>query len=165
MKRRTRLAFVVAVLAVAPVTAGCGSGKNAVTAQEQAAIDGSQASLGDLRIRDLYAAAPPVDSYAVGADIPIYLSVANIGTTDDALLSASSQLGTVELGGAGVFQIKTGELTSFKPGGSYLLLRGIKRDLRASSSIPLTLTFAQAGSIDVQAPIALPSQPPSPTPS
>jgi copper(I)-binding protein len=48
--------------------------------------------------------------------------------------------------------------TVLQPGAAHLILRGVKRKLRAGDSVPLTLRFANAGSRDVV--VRLLDQPP-----
>ena len=48
-------------------------------------------------------------------------------------------------------EIPAGGALEFKPGGSHVMLMGLKQVLAEGQSIPLTLTFAKAGTIKVEA--------------
>lgn len=96
MKGRPRLALVTALLTLAPLTAGCGAGLNAETLREGSTIDGANAQTGDLRIRNGFLAAPQQSiQFPAGSDIPIYVSVSNIGDQADTLTEVTSPLGQV----------------------------------------------------------------------
>ncbi|MFQ5784315.1 MAG: copper chaperone PCu(A)C [Alphaproteobacteria bacterium] len=47
-------------------------------------------------------------------------------------------------------EIDPGEPTILKPGGLHIMLMGLEKPLLKGESFPLTLTFEQAGSIDVE---------------
>lgn len=162
--------LAAAVLALAPLTAGCGAGNDAETLREATTIDGSSGSVGDLRLRNIHAPGPESGSaYPTGSNIPIYLSVVSISSTGsaDALVSATSPMGTVTVlpagpssipspspsaaGSGGQVPIPAGQAVSFGPGGPSLLLSATSKPVAAGSFVPVTLTFAQAGSVNVQA--------------
>ncbi len=49
----------------------------------------------------------------------------------------------------GGLKIPPGGTVELKPGGYHLMLTGLKHDLKEGGQIPLTLTFARAGNVDV----------------
>ncbi|OHV81514.1 copper chaperone PCu(A)C [Rhizobium sp. LCM 4573] len=96
-----------------------------------------------------------------------YFTVKNNGGEDDVLVSASSSIaGTVELHememqgqvmkmrkletGIPVPAGKTVELT---PGGLHLMFIKVKEPFKQGASVPLTLTFEKAGSVDLVLPV------------
>jgi periplasmic copper chaperone A len=106
-----------------------------------------------------YARATPPGATAGGA----YLSIENGGSAPDTLLAARSPAaGMVEIhemsmdGNVmrmralpGGITIPAGGKVALAPGGYHIMLMDLKQPLAAGKSIPLTLVFAKAGSIDV----------------
>ncbi len=94
-----------------------------------------------------------------------YLSIKNNGSETDTLVSAASPLAaktqlhqTSNDGGVmkmrevdGGVAVAPGATVAFKPGSYHIMLLGLKQKLDDGQHIPLTLTFAKAGSIDVEA--------------
>ena len=165
-RRRARVAVVVAVLAAAPLAGGCAAGNDAQTLKEFTVIDGVNADLGELRVRNVHVEAPPEGIYSEGGDAPVYGAVVNIGTSDDRLVGVSSSAAqSADLvtgpGSAAItneLRIRAGGLISLSPTGSHAVLRGLRRALRPGQPVPVTFEFANAGSLTVQAPIQLPAE-------
>lgn len=80
-------ALVVCVL----VLSGCAAGKKAATSEETPAIDGTNASIGTLLLREV-AIAPPTNgpSYAQGANANLQLVIVNTGTVADSLTGVTT---------------------------------------------------------------------------
>ena len=93
-----------------------------------------------------------------------YLTLENKGGEADRLVSVSSPVAgsaqihqTTDEGGvmkmhevAGGIELTPGASVALKPGGYHIMLLDLKQKLEDGQRIPLTLTFAKAGSIDVQ---------------
>jgi copper(I)-binding protein len=93
-----------------------------------------------------------------------YATIVNRGAVPDRLISASSLVArSVELhemsmaGGVmrmramgGGAAIGAGKTLVLSPGGEHLMLIGPTRPLRAGEKVPLTLTFAHAGRVNVE---------------
>ncbi len=92
-----------------------------------------------------------------------YMTLANTGTTDDRLLSASSpaarsvQITAVSLGD-GVTRMRAvpdgltilaGATVAFRPGGFQLTLLGLKAPLRQGALVPATLRFQRGGTVRI----------------
>ena len=92
-----------------------------------------------------------------------YLTITNTGAEDDTLLSASSPVaGSVSLHetmmegstskmadtSEGVV-IPAGGTVMLEPGGLHLMFNDLKQRLIEQETVPVTLTFAKAGSIDI----------------
>ncbi len=106
-------------------------------------------------------ARPTAEGTKTGA---AYLLLTNKGTARDKLVSASSAVAgkvqihqTTDEGGimkmhevAGGIELAPGATVAFKPGGYHIMLLDLKETLDEGGHIPLTLTFAKAGSIDVE---------------
>lgn len=99
-----------------------------------------------------------------GASSAAYLTISNSGDAADRLVKVSSDVAAaVELHNNenkdGVMimtqlqsvDVPAGGTVEFDPGGMHMMLIGLKRDLKAGESVPITLQFAQAGDVAVQA--------------
>lgn len=116
--------------------------------------------IGDLEITEAFSRAT-LPNAPVGAG---YLTITNTGTTDDTLVSLTSPV-------AGVTQIHemkmegdvmkmtalgdglvipAGQSVTLAPGGFHLMFMDLKEPLVEGGKVPLTLTFATAGTIEVQ---------------
>jgi periplasmic copper chaperone A len=116
---------------------------------------------GDLTIVHPWAR-PTADGASMGA---AYLSIKNAGAAPDKLVSAASPVAEkVELHESreengvmtmrpveGGIEIAPGASQELKPGGYHIMLIGLKKRLQEDQTIPLTLTLANAGPIDVEA--------------
>ena len=106
-------------------------------------------------------ARPTAEGTQTGA---AYLFLTNKGTAPDKLVSTSSPVAgktqihqTTDEGGvmkmhevAGGIELAPGATVALKPGGYHIMLIDLKQKLDEGRHIPLTLTFANAGSIDVE---------------
>ena len=98
----------------------------------------------------------------------VYLTVHNRGTATDRLIAVSTPIAkraalhTHKMDNKGVMRMRPveaielaqGKTIALAPGGTHIMLMGLKYPLREGGTFPLTLTFAEAGSatiaIDVQ---------------
>jgi periplasmic copper chaperone A len=145
MRTFSRLAFMAALIAAA-TTAAC-----------------AQATKTSIVVADPYARATPAGAMS-GA---VYMTLDNKTNAADRLISASSnvaaQVQIHEMSMVnGVMQMRqladglpvpAGESVVLKPGGYHVMLIGLKRQLAAGETLPLTLTFEKAGNISVTVPI------------
>ena len=106
-------------------------------------------------------ARPTAEGTKAGA---AYLSLENTGSEPDSLVSVSSPAagktqihqttsegGVMKMRGVeGGVDLAPRATVAFKPGGYHIMLLGLKQKLDEGQHIPLTLTFAKAGSIDVE---------------
>lgn len=96
-------------------------------------------------------------------EIPVSLTVRNLGGKDDRLLAASSPLAEHVLlhvsrlvtgvrqmlpAAAGI-DIPAGATVGMEPGLAHVMLVGLRQDLVQGESFPLTLRFAQAGEVTI----------------
>jgi copper(I)-binding protein len=93
-----------------------------------------------------------------------YLTITNTGAVDDTLVSASSpvaaktQIHQMKLEGdvmkmsevEGGLDIPAGETVALTPGGRHIMFMDLTQALAEGSSVPLTLTFEKAGSVEVE---------------
>ena len=106
-------------------------------------------------------ARPTAQSVKIGA---AYLSLENKGNEADKLVSAASPVAgktqihkTTNEGGVtkmreagGGVDLAPGATLAFKPGSYHIMLLDLKQKLEEGQRIPLTLTFAKAGSINIE---------------
>jgi periplasmic copper chaperone A len=106
-------------------------------------------------------ARPTAEGTKAGA---AYLALENTGGEADSLVGVSSPVArqtqihqTTNDGGVmkmhqvqGGVALAPGVAVIFKPGGYHIMLLGLKQKLGEGEHVPLTLTFAKAGSIDVE---------------
>ena len=91
-----------------------------------------------------------------------YLTLTNTGSSPDRLISASSPAaekvqihthlmedGVMKMRALDGVDVDPGAPLEFKPGGLHIMLIGLKEPLKQGTSIPLTLTFKNAGSVQV----------------
>jgi periplasmic copper chaperone A len=117
--------------------------------------------VGDIEITDAWA---PATTGAKPTNSAAYMSLVDQGSKPDELIAASSAVAQkVELH---VFEVENGvygmhrvdaiviepgaAATILRPGGAHVMLEGLKRPLRAGETFPLTLTFKNAGTLNLQ---------------
>lgn len=126
-----------------------------------AAASGASAAdsvLGSLQILRPYARPTPPGATTGGA----YFSIRNTGRTADRLVAASSPVaakgeihemtmdgGIMRMRALPGVDLPAGATVDFVPGGFHLMLVELRRPLKAGERFPLRLTFAQAGSTDI----------------
>ncbi len=97
----------------------------------------------------------------------VYMTLGNTSDTADRLTAASSAVaGKVQIHEMAIVNgimtmrqlvdglaIPAGGSVTLKPGGYHVMLTGLKKRLIAGQTLPLTLTFAKAGTISITVPI------------
>lgn len=146
------------ILLASPVLAH-ETGDHAKTSAE-APAGGPVVTIGDLEITGAFSRAT-LPNAPVGAG---YLVITNKGTSDDTLVSASSRVaGSTQIHqmkmdgdvmkmselGAGLV-IPAGQSVTLAPGGFHIMFMQLKERLVEGTLVPLTLTFATAGTVDVE---------------
>jgi copper(I)-binding protein len=118
----------------------------------------------DYHIKDLTIFHPWARPAAEGQTGAVYLTIKNDGSEGDKVLSAESPAAAkVELHETreenGVMkmravkdgaEVKPGSSLEFKPGSYHLMLVGLKKPLEEGAMVPLTITLAKAGAINVE---------------
>jgi len=123
-------------------------------------------TLGDLVIGDVWAAETPGDA-KTGA---VYFKIANGGTQGDSLISVSTPVAAkAELHAHRIvgnnmqmrpimgIALAAKQTYTLKPGGTHVMLIGLKKPLNDGNRFPMTLLFKSAGSIKVNVRVGLPS--------
>jgi len=116
-----------------------------------------------IKVSEVWARATPASAKA-GA---IYLTASNSGTAADRLVSASTPAadktelhetvmdnGVMKMRPVKSLPIAAGKSLVLKPGGYHVMLTGLKAPLKEGDSVPLTLTFEKAGTMQVTAKVA-----------
>jgi len=121
---------------------------------------------GDIMIKDAYARSASPGA-ATGA---AFLHVMNTGAVEDRLIGAASpvaelvQLHTHEEDANGVmrmlhvqegFAVPAGGMLMLERGGKHVMLMGLTAPLVQGYMVPVTLTFEQAGEIEIEVPVDL----------
>jgi periplasmic copper chaperone A len=119
---------------------------------------------GDIEVAHPWAAATTETKLTNSA---VYMSLTDRGTSADELVAASSPVAQkvqlhvfgVENGVYGMHKVDAIAITPgaastvLRPGGAHVMLVSLTRPLRAGMTIPLTLTFQNAGSLTIEVPI------------
>lgn len=118
----------------------------------------------DVQVGNLVIETPWSRATPGGAKLGVgYLAVVNIGDKPDKLLAASSpiservEIHTTSMQGGvmrmrqieGGLELKAQEVTELKPGGAHLMFIGLKKPIAKGDALPVQLTFAIAGKVDV----------------
>ena len=145
---RWPFAAVVAVGMLAAIWFGV---REAFWPGEEAEGPPRSARAGDILLVNSYAEEPRGDWAAPGADLRVYAWLFNDGQRPDELLSVSSPIaGSVAVNGSSLpAELPPQEWLSFGPTGSYLVLDGLTRPVRAGRTLPITFVFAEAGTLRV----------------
>lgn len=156
-----RIPVVLPLLCAALVAGACGgrSGDVAPVATDAGPTIVAPPS-GGLTITDVWAPASP-GAVSTGA---VYLTVANSGDADDQLIAAySDRAGAVEIhqttnegGMVGMAKVDAvpvpaGGSATLAPGGTHVMLIDLTAPLTAGERFPVTLSFARAGVMTVDA--------------
>ncbi|EFL89508.1 copper chaperone PCu(A)C [Ahrensia sp. R2A130] len=125
---------------------------------------GETVKVGDLEIVGAWTRQTPPNAKVGGG----YLTVTNNGTTADRLIGGSANFaGRVEVHEMSVtdgimkmaelkdgLTIEPGATVQLKPGSFHLMFMEMKASPKEGDTVPVTLTFANAGEVTVQMPVA-----------
>lgn len=172
--RRTR--GLIAGLIVAGglvLTSACAAGQQAQTADAKPTLDGTQAQIGNIKLRGIAIVPPAGNSYPAGANARMRLVIANAGNRADNLTGVSSPAfagwssfnnalaATANIGGRQTVSVAPGSRASFgvPDTRSVLVLRASKKRIFPGTTVRITFTFARAGAVSVVVPIQISSPP------
>lgn len=98
-----------------------------------------------------------------------FMSLSNAGSDADQLIKASSPVaatvelhthamhdGVMHMSPVPAIEIPAGGKTVLQPGGLHIMLIDLKAPLKQGETIPLSLTFAKAGTVAVSVPVLAP---------
>ncbi len=175
LNRRTAVtaaALATCGLAVSVVLGGCSSGQVAQTATQEAAINGTSASAGNIDLRNVHLRAVQTSDYVEpGAEVELIFVAAN-GSPDvpDELVSITSDIGEVTLSGDSEVPVN-GVLSVGTPDGQLAALESTESADGAEATVDLvepitngltydfTFTFEENGQATVAVPISAGEQP------
>lgn len=115
-------------------------------------------TIGDISVEHAWSRA------SIGTDRPgvLYLEITNNGTTDDALTGLTTPAasmpmlhetvvtdGIASMPHAASVPVPAGQTVVLSPGGFHGMLMGLTNVLKEGETFPITLTFEQAGSLDI----------------
>lgn len=96
-----------------------------------------------------------------------YVTIVNHGLTPDRLIHAATPRadkvqfhqenddnGVMRMREMPAVDVGAGTSVTLKPGGTHIMMIGLKQQLKEGQTLPLTLEFEQAGKIELQVPIA-----------
>jgi copper(I)-binding protein len=163
--KAVRLRLIPAALGLGAVVAlaGCSAGQVTETDTQVAAVNGASGDVKDVAVRDATFTFPSDASfYPAGASAPMELMLANRGP-DDRLVSVSSPYAaSATVSGETTLPTDSalhalGGNDELNPGPSArtvkITLQGLKQQLGAGVTIPVTFTFEKAGQLTVQVPL------------
>jgi copper(I)-binding protein len=168
---RALRAATMGVLLLSPVAlSACSAGQVTQTATQERDKTGAQAQVGDITIRSAQLESPRGGSYEDGDDAELRIAIVNGGQDDDTLVGIEGE-------GFGEAEIRTSGATGASTGGSRdeieipadttvfvgeddatVTLTDLGGSLATGQYLDLTLTFENAGEIDVQVTVANPEE-------
>ena len=155
--RAPRRSLAAGVLAGALLLTGCGAGQDAQTYEPRANGDGDSVDggVGAIAIRHVSVRAPQIgQEYAAGQDALVDLTIINSGTSEDALVGASSpEAASVDIAGAPVPLVIAPRSTAER--GYNLVLRDLREELFTAEYVEITLEFREAGSVTLNVPVSI----------
>ena len=146
---------VAAVTALVPAVAGCEAGVSAPTQRWHQPTPGASATLDNIAISNVFVlGAPPRSSLAAGGSAGLFLAVTNDGSRPDTLLSISAPgtAGSVLMPGKGITVASRHSVLLQGPAPE-IVLQQLSRPLGGGQDIPVTLDFANAGSVTLRVPV------------
>ncbi|GAA1199862.1 copper chaperone PCu(A)C [Prauserella alba] len=165
MKRRM---IGAGIAGISLLVAGCGAGQITQTDTQVAGVNGGSSEVGDIAVRNAELAFPAnvePAAYLEGSDAEVVMSVINTGLQADELQSVTSDAAenVAITGETSVPADTTLAVGPGKPDASQLdgqvTLEGLKRELRPGQDVTATLTFRDAGTLEVKLPMKVPEEP------
>jgi copper(I)-binding protein len=165
--RAVTVAVAACALAASAALAGCSAGQISQTATQQAAVNGTAATVWPITLRNVHLRAPQTSDYVQpGSDVELLFVATNESPdTPDKLVSITSDYGTVSLAGDTTLP-PTGALVVGEPDGQIAPLEQTEPAATPKATVALskpvtngitydfTFTFEKAGSTTVAVPIS-----------
>ena len=175
LPRRVLFPAAFVVVAACLALSGCAAGKISQTADQVAAIDGANGTIGDITVLNARLAPVEGEGYAQGSNGRLLLWISNDALAADTLKQVSTPAAdSVRIvGDASISAQYLADLSSLT--GPRVVVTNFTEDVPHGQSIPMTFSFANAGTLNLDIPIEIPSdrsgdrptvdiQPPHPTP-
>lgn len=148
---------------------GCGAGQISQTSRQVAAVNGANATVGSVDLRDVQVAYPtapagPDALYRQGGAAPLVATLVNTAPVADRLLSVTSPAAaSVQIQGdptmpQDIALVSPGNLQLSPTNAKrvQLVAEGLTRPVPAGAQIPMTFVFEKAGSVTVTVPTGVP---------
>jgi hypothetical protein len=158
---------MTAGLAAVVTLAGCSAGQVAQTSQQQPAINGTGATVGNIDLRNIHLRAVQDSAYVQpGADVELLFVAANGSAANgDRLVSITSDVGSVALVGdtrvlpggtlvVGTPDFQPSPLGATEGAGTAEAAVALTKPISNGLTYPFTFTFENAGQQTVEVPIA-----------
>lgn len=147
--------LIGALALLIPAVAGCQAGTDAPTLEFHQSAGGAYADVNHISISNAFVLGASSGSTVVpGADVSLFLSMYNSGTSGDKLVSASAAgwASSVQIAGGPVSIPANSPVHLTGPQPSIALI-GLTKPLSGGEAIPVTLDFQQAGSVTLEVPV------------
>lgn len=149
---------------------GCGTGQVAQTAEQVAAVNGGDGTVGQIVVRNATFPFPDGEEHyhPAGEDVPLMVTIANTGSDDELVSITTPAADEVEIEGSSDLRgqsalrsssLGSGESSIANPGEIRITLRDLKQDVRPGLTVPVTFLFRVAGELTLQVPIGRPEGP------
>ncbi len=149
--------MIVGLTAVLALS-GCAAGQVSQTADQVAAIDGANVTVGEIGVRNALLQTPDGPKWAAGSDVALLFWLTNDGTTADTLTQVSTAgAKSVEISGKATI-----EGQSRKQFGAdsqvTVTVKGLTADMTYGQTLPLTFVFTTAGQVTANVPVQVPDE-------
>jgi len=135
--------------------AGCEAGNDAPTLEFHPAAAGAYGTADDISISNAFVLGAPIGgTVPAGSSASLFLSLFNNGTGNDELTGITAQgwASSVQLTG-GTVSVPSQSLVKLSGPAPQLVLSDLAKPLTGGEAIPVTLTFAHAGSVTLDVPV------------
>ncbi len=152
---RTATALLLAATSLIGTAAlsACAAGSSAVTSQARTTTNTVSGAVGTISLHNVYVAGPA----AKDADAQVISAFFNGGTQEDQIIQVSSPAASGAVTPPSAV-LRPGASNIYIADGNAPTLTGLNRELLVGQAIPVTFTFAKAGSITLNVPV----EPPAP---
>ncbi|MBB3663356.1 MULTISPECIES: copper chaperone PCu(A)C [Prauserella salsuginis group] len=165
MKRRM---IGAGIAGISLLVAGCSAGQITQTDTQVAGVNGGSTEVGDIAVRNAELAFPEnvqPAAYLEGSDADVVMSIVNSGERADELQSVTSDAAE-NVAIAGETSLPADTTLAVGPGkpdagqlDGEVTLEGLKREIRPGQDVRATLTFRDAGTVEVVLPVKVSDEP------
>jgi copper(I)-binding protein len=158
---RALRAATMGVLLLSPIAlSACSAGQVTQTASQERDKTGGQAQVGSLTLRQAALESPSGGVYEDGDDADLRLAIVNSGEEEDTLTGIEGEgFGDAEIDADGEDEIAIpadGTVFVGSDGDAEITLTDLDEGLTPGQYLQLTLTFEQAGDVDIRVTVATP---------
>ncbi|MFV0534229.1 MAG: hypothetical protein ACK5MR_11295 [Cumulibacter sp.] len=154
--RSTRLtaAAIATPFVLGAVLTGCSAGQVTQTAEKRPSVEGEQGEVGDLKVLNAHFVAPTDEGkYQAGDTVEIEFVVTSGGPSDE-LTGIDVDGAPATIVGASSIEIPAGDHLIVGENGDITVEATMTDEVYPSALIPVTFTFAEAGELEIELPIA-----------